>query len=215
MFSLLRLTLPDVLKTVSPLVAVVIVLQVVLVHAPAPVFLRFLAGAALAALGMLLLFAGIDLGILPMGRFIHPRVEPEIAFLLKRPLAGQVSAAEALACVEAVAPALEIIDSRYHDFKFSLPEVVADNASSSGFVVGRWCDPREGFGNLGLTLCIDGRAVQLGSTAAILGHPLRLASRPGRGTVFRVLLTPTDPQAAAERAVASVAQLLPAKERTI
>jgi 2-oxo-3-hexenedioate decarboxylase len=110
---------------------------------------------------------------LSMGRFVHPRVEPEIAFLLKRPLAGQVSAAEALACVEAVAPALEIIDSRYRDFKFSLPEVVADNASSSGFVVGRWCDPREDFGNLGLTLCIDGRAVQLGSTAAILGHPLR------------------------------------------
>jgi signal transduction histidine kinase len=46
----------------------------------------------------------------------------------------------------------------------------------------------------------------------ILGHPLNLASRPGRGTVFRVLLAPTDPQAAAERAVASVAQLRPGRE---
>jgi signal transduction histidine kinase len=39
---------------------------------------------------------------------------------------------------------------------------------------------------------------------AILGHPLRLSSRPGRGTVFRLLLTPTDPQAAAERAAAPI-----------
>ena len=106
-------------------------------------------------------------------RFVHPRVEPEIAFVLKKPLAGHVTAAQALASVEAVAPALEIIDSRYRDFKFTLPDVIADNASSSGFVVGPWCDPREDFSNLGLTLSIDGRVVQVGSTAAILGHPLR------------------------------------------
>jgi len=43
--------------------------------------------------------------------------------------------------------------------------------------------------------------------AHILGHPLNLVSRPGRGTVFRLTLDPTDPQRAAERAAASVAQL--------
>ena len=106
-------------------------------------------------------------------RFVHPRAEPEIAFLLKKPLPGHVTAAEALASVEAVAPALEVIDSRYRDFKFTLPEVIADNASSSGIVVGPWTDPREDFSNLGLTMSIDGRVVQVGSTAAILGHPLR------------------------------------------
>jgi signal transduction histidine kinase len=42
----------------------------------------------------------------------------------------------------------------------------------------------------------------------ILGHPLTLASKPGRGTVFRLFLDPTDESAAAERAVASVAQLV-------
>ncbi|NPC54594.1 2-keto-4-pentenoate hydratase [Caenimonas soli] len=108
-----------------------------------------------------------------LGRFVHPRVEPEIAFVLKKPLPGMVTAAEALSCVEAVAPALEIIDSRYRDFKFSLTDVVADNASSSGFVIGAWNDPREDFSNLGLTMNVDGVAVQIGSTAAILGHPLR------------------------------------------
>jgi signal transduction histidine kinase len=44
--------------------------------------------------------------------------------------------------------------------------------------------------------------------AAILGHPLGLASRPGRGTVFRLMLQPTDAQDAADRAAAAVAQLV-------
>jgi 2-oxo-3-hexenedioate decarboxylase len=106
-------------------------------------------------------------------RFVHPRVEPEIAFVLKRALPGNVTGPEALAAVEAIAPALEIIDSRYKDFKFSLPEVIADNASSSGFVIGTWHDPQIDFSNLGLTLCLDGHVVQIGSTAALLGDPLR------------------------------------------
>ncbi|WP_028602361.1 2-keto-4-pentenoate hydratase [Ottowia thiooxydans] len=109
----------------------------------------------------------------PFERFVHPRVEPELAFVLKKPLSGNVTAVEALAAVEAIAPALEIIDSRYDDFKFSLSDVIADNASSSGFVIGAWNDPQQDFSNLGLTLNIDGRTVQVGSTAAILGHPLR------------------------------------------
>lgn len=112
-------------------------------------------------------------GSVPRSRFVHPRVEPELAFVLKKPLAGNVTAAEALAAVEAIAPALEIIDSRYQDFKFTLPEVIADNASSSGFVLGGWHNPRTDFRNLGLVMSIDGRAVQIGSTAALLGDPLR------------------------------------------
>ncbi|HYG89255.1 MAG TPA: fumarylacetoacetate hydrolase family protein [Azospirillum sp.] len=106
-------------------------------------------------------------------RYVHPRVEPEVAFLLKAPLAGKVTQAQALAAVEAVAPALEIIDSRYKDFKFTLPDVVADNSSSSGFVVGEWRRPDLDAGNLGLVLEANGQAVQVGSTAAILGHPVR------------------------------------------
>ena len=70
MLALLRERLPEVLKALAPLVAVVCVLQVAIVQAPLPQFLQFLAGAILSALGMLLLFAGIDLGVLPMGRFI-------------------------------------------------------------------------------------------------------------------------------------------------
>jgi 2-oxo-3-hexenedioate decarboxylase len=112
-------------------------------------------------------------GTAHFSRYVHPRAEPEIAFVLKRELAGDVSGPEALAAVEAIAPAIEIIDSRYRDFKFTLPEVIADNASSSGFVTGAWHSPHVDFSNLGLTLNIDGRVAQVGSTAALLGHPLR------------------------------------------
>ncbi|WP_413728259.1 2-keto-4-pentenoate hydratase [Sodalis sp. RH19] len=108
-----------------------------------------------------------------ISRFVRPRCEPEIAFILKKTLAGNVTGPQALAAVEAIAPALEIIDSRYKDFRFTLPEVIADNASSSGFVIGPWCDPHIDFSNLGLTLNINGRVMQVGSTAALLGHPLR------------------------------------------
>jgi 2-oxo-3-hexenedioate decarboxylase len=109
--------------------------------------------------------------------YVHPRVEPEIAFLLGRDLPRAVSAAEALAAVAAVAPALEIIDSRYRAFKFSLADVVADNASSSGFVIGPWSSPSSSpstdVANLGMILEIDQRPVEIGSSAGILGHPVR------------------------------------------
>ncbi len=114
-----------------------------------------------------------DGGAIRFADYVHPRVEPEIAFLLKAPLAGRVSPAAALAAVEAVAPALEIIDSRYLDFRFSLTDVIADNSSSSSLVVGPWASPATDLANLGMVLSLDGVARQIGSSAAILGHPLR------------------------------------------
>jgi 2-oxo-3-hexenedioate decarboxylase len=103
-----------------------------------------------------------DGGTIDFAAFVHPRVEPELAFLLDRPLAGRVTPMAALAAVVGIAPALEIIDSRYENFKFSLTDVVADNSSSSALVIGAWSDP-----------AIDGVARQIGSSAAILGHPIR------------------------------------------
>ena len=74
----------------------------------------------------------VEGGDLVRSRYVHPRVEPEIAYIIGKQLAGDVSPVEALAAVEAIAPAVEIIDSRFRNFKFTLPDVVADNASSSG-----------------------------------------------------------------------------------
>lgn len=112
-------------------------------------------------------------GHLKKSRFVHPRLEPEIAFLLKKRLSGSVSALEAMAAVEAIAPAMELIDSRYENFKFTLPDVVADNTSSSGLVIGAWCSPEIDFSNLGMVMSVNGRPKEIGSSAAILGHPLR------------------------------------------
>ena len=70
MLKLLGERLPEVLRSIAPLIGVVCVLQFTVIHAPAGDFLQFLAGSILVIVGMLLLFAGIDLGILPMGRFI-------------------------------------------------------------------------------------------------------------------------------------------------
>jgi hypothetical protein len=65
-----RARLLDVIKAVSPLVGTVIVLQLAFVEAPGVLLVRFAAGSALVVTGMTLLFTGIDLGVLPMGRFI-------------------------------------------------------------------------------------------------------------------------------------------------
>ncbi|MCZ7427772.1 4-oxalocrotonate decarboxylase [Micromonospora sp. WMMA1949] len=127
--------------------------------------------------------------------FIHPRVEPEVAFLLDRlPDPGEPVGSFTRA-VRAVAPAIELIDSRYANFTFSLPDVIADNTSAAAFVVGPWSPVPDGLDNLGVVLEIDGRVAQVGSTAAILGDPcraldegLRLAGRHGvrlrKGWVF-------------------------------
>jgi 2-oxo-3-hexenedioate decarboxylase len=109
-----------------------------------------------------------------LGCYVHPRAEPEVAFRLAvdvRP--GDHVDPEA--AVDAVAPALEIIDSRYRDFRFTLEDVVADNTSAAGYVLGPWT-PLAMAGDLanrGVRLEVDGRIAETGSTAAILGHPLR------------------------------------------
>lgn len=70
MLTLLKLKLPEVVFAVAPLVAAVCAFQLLLVQASLALFGQFLVGSLLALVGMLLLLAGIDFGILPMGRFI-------------------------------------------------------------------------------------------------------------------------------------------------
>ena len=110
----------------------------------------------------------------PQDRLIHPRAEPEIVFVMRDRLTGPgVTAATALTAVAAVCAGIEIIDSRYRDFTFTLPDVVADNASSGFFVTGPVArSPAE----LDLTLeaCLveaDGQIVDSATGAAVQGHP--------------------------------------------
>jgi 2-oxo-3-hexenedioate decarboxylase len=105
---------------------------------------------------------------------IHPRAEPEIVFVLGRRLAGPgVTAPEALGAVESCYAGVEVIDSRFADFRFTLPDVVADNASASRFVVGPIGVAPEGL-DLSLEACllhVDGEAVDSATGAAVQGHP--------------------------------------------
>lgn len=114
-----------------------------------------------------------DGGSFNLANRIHPRVEPEIAFLMKKELSGPVTVPAAMAAVEAVACAIEIIDSRYENFSFTLPDVIADNCSCCGLVVGGWRRPDADISNLGMVLQFNGAPVGIGSSAAILGHPAR------------------------------------------
>jgi 2-keto-4-pentenoate hydratase len=109
------------------------------------------------------------------GRFIAPRVEPEVAFVLNDTLAGPgVTAADAIAAVDYVLPALEIIDSRIADWKIGLIDTVADNASSGAVVLGSRPVSVVGL-DLRLTGCNlyqGGQAVGAGAGGAALGSPL-------------------------------------------
>ena len=113
-----------------------------------------------------------DKGKLVFDRFIHPRAEPEIAFLLKETIESPITLDQAVDCLAGVAVAIEVIDSRYQNFKFSLEDVVADNCSSAAFVLGPWQDPSTSVQNLPMELMINGEIVQSGNSNAILGNPL-------------------------------------------
>ncbi|TEA78836.1 2-keto-4-pentenoate hydratase [Allopusillimonas ginsengisoli] len=112
-------------------------------------------------------------GTVLLDQFIHPRAEPEVCFLTRRDIDRPLNLLEAESYIEAVAPAIEIIDSRYRAFTFTLEDVIADNCSSAGLVVGPWSRNINALANLGVILRVNGRVKQSGSTAAILGHPLR------------------------------------------
>jgi 2-keto-4-pentenoate hydratase len=111
---------------------------------------------------------------LPVASLAQPRVEPEIAFVIGRDLAGTgISAAEVLAATEAVCPALEILGSRYPNYDFTLPDVVADNTSAARFVLGGALTPPAGV-DLRLVGCVfehNGAVSATAAGAASLGHP--------------------------------------------
>jgi 2-oxo-3-hexenedioate decarboxylase len=111
----------------------------------------------------------------PIGAgLIHPRAEPEIVFVLEHQLTGPgVTAARALSAVRSVRAGIEVIDSRFADFRFRLPDVVADNASSARMALGPVAVAPDGL-DLSLEAClftVNGEVVDSATGAAVLGHP--------------------------------------------
>ncbi|AJE22683.1 2-oxo-3-hexenedioate decarboxylase [Azotobacter chroococcum] len=115
-----------------------------------------------------------DGGEIDTRRLIHPKVEAEIAFVTRRPLKGPgCHIGSVLAATDFILPAVEIIDSRYENFRFDLKSVIADNTSSARYVLGGTHRNAEGIDlkNLGVVMEKNGEVVAMASGAAVLGHP--------------------------------------------
>lgn len=127
---------------------------------------------------------------IPADRYIHPRVEPEIFVTLARDIEGPVGADEVAGAIDRVWAGLDVIDSRYRAYSFTLPDVVADNSSGAGFVVGpvgRRVDELD-LQLEAVVVEVDGKVVDTATGAAILGHPLEavaaginILARRGKG----------------------------------
>ncbi|MBT7950269.1 MAG: 2-oxo-3-hexenedioate decarboxylase [Gammaproteobacteria bacterium] len=106
--------------------------------------------------------------------FIHPRIEGEVAVMTNKTLKGPgCHIGSVLAAIDFVMPAIEIIDSRYENFRFDLKSVIADNTSAAGYVTGSNMKRIEELDlpTLGVVLEKNGEIVELGAGAAVLGHP--------------------------------------------
>ncbi|WP_437808153.1 2-oxopent-4-enoate hydratase [Sorangium sp. So ce1078] len=124
---------------------------------------------------------------LPMSRFIQPKIEGEIAFVLKRDLRGPgITAADVLGATEGVMACFEIVDSRIKDWKIKIQDTVADNASCGAFVLGsRLVDPRGiDLVTCGMVLDHNGEVAVTGAGAATMSSPVNavvwLANTLGR-----------------------------------
>jgi len=109
-----------------------------------------------------------------MDRFIQPKVEAEVALMLRRDLDGELSLGVVRDAVEYAVAALEIVDSRVTNWDITIVDTVADNGSSAAYVLGSThatlaeLEPKE----VEMSMSIDGEVVSKGNGVACLGDPL-------------------------------------------
>ncbi len=124
--------------------------------------------------GHLLSDMQVDSGV-PAARYCYPRVEVEVGFVLGAGLPGEdCTERDVLDATEAVAPAIELIDSRIRDWRIGLVDTIADNASSAGFVLGPdRVKPRDiDLRAIDATLRRNGEVEVQGRSDAVLGNPV-------------------------------------------
>jgi 2-oxo-3-hexenedioate decarboxylase len=111
---------------------------------------------------------------LPLDELIHPRAEPEIAFLLRDSPAQPATIPSVLAATEVVFGAIEVLDSRYEYYQYRLPDVIADNVGAARFMLGSQARRPGELEDLRLVGCVfrsHGEVVGTGAGGAALGHP--------------------------------------------
>jgi 2-keto-4-pentenoate hydratase len=121
----------------------------------------------------------LDRATLPTGRLMQPKVEAEIAFVVARDLAfsGAPSFGEFIAAIDHALPAIEVVDSAIENWKITIADTIADNASAALYVLG---DQPIALGavqlaEVAMTLRLNGEIVSRGQGSACLDHPLRAA----------------------------------------
>ncbi len=115
----------------------------------------------------------------PLARFIQPRIEAEIVFVMGDRLAGPgVSVADASRATSGVAAAMEIIDSRIAGWRIRLADTVADLASNGAVVISSRIVPLAGLDTrlIGMMLTRNGELADTGAGAAALGDPLTVVA---------------------------------------
>jgi len=113
-------------------------------------------------------------GVVALNELIHPRCEPELVFVLAESLSGPgVTANDVLDATEKVVGGIEVIDSRYEAFSFTLPDVIADNTSAARVAIGSdGIAPRDAdLTTLGCVFDVDGEITGTATGAALLGDP--------------------------------------------
>ncbi|QAV27906.1 2-keto-4-pentenoate hydratase [Neobacillus thermocopriae] len=113
-------------------------------------------------------------GEISANKVLQPKVEAEIAFVLKKDLVGpRVTEMDVLQATDYVLPALEIVDSRIADWNIKLQDTIADNASSGLYVLGGkpLSVDQLDLAQVGMVLYKNGEVMNTGVGAAALGHP--------------------------------------------
>lgn len=111
-------------------------------------------------------------GRVALDGLIHPKAEPEVAFLLGDDLARTASAVDVIAATAAVLPCIEVVDSRYEDFRFGPLDNIADNSSAGRVVLGPPMSPAGlHLALVGCVLYADGELIATAAGAAALDHP--------------------------------------------
>jgi 2-keto-4-pentenoate hydratase len=116
-----------------------------------------------------------DGGSFRRAELVHPKVEPELAFVLSKDLRGWVTPAHVLAATEFIAPALEVVDSRIAEWRIRWADTVADNGSSARFVLGEQVVSPLGVDlrTTGVVFSRNGEVAGSAPMSEVLGSPLR------------------------------------------
>ena len=148
---------------------------------------------------------------IPADLFLQPRLEGEISFLIGAPISGpDVTPQEVLAATEAMAAAVEVVDSRIENWRIKLADTIADNASYGGFTTGTWSRTlvESDLRTLGMLIHQNDLPVAEGIGAAALGNPANaVAWLANKLSSFGISLEPGDVVLSG-----SLAKALPARQ---